>query len=141
MPPSDLRTFVERSLIALEYEAPASYRRLCGALAGQRVGISADGRQFALDCNGRTITAGPADGREGIVLGTDRETILALIDGVLSLEDALRKDRLIARGGVTLAVRTFDALLIYLRGAVRCPSLPPMLEQFRAAGSSEEYRR
>ena len=139
MPP-DLRRFVEDSLAVLSREAPVSYSTLCATLAGRRVCISCDGDVFAL-CFGSaavsTVAARPSD---GVHLTVDRPTIFALVDGEFTFEEALREDRLDVRGEVTAVADLFDGLLVYLRGAVRCPSLPPLLADFRGArpGSCHE---
>ena len=127
----DLRTFLERSLTVLAREAPESYRRLCGALTGRRIRVDDGERPFALRFDAGAVLCADADGQESIFAGIDRPTVLSLIDGAITLEGALRSDRLVVRAGVTDVAVAFEGLLVYVRGALRCPSFPDLLSEFR----------
>jgi hypothetical protein len=129
----DLRVFVEESLDALEHEASQSYLRLCETLGRRRVCIAGDGERFVLRFDARTVISAQADGTEEVFVGISRSTILELVDGRLRLEDALRRDLLDVRASIADAATVFDGLLTYLRGAIRCPSMPRLLSQFRRA--------
>jgi hypothetical protein len=128
----DLRHYADRSLHALAREAPAFYAHLCATLRGQRLHVNRGREEFALHFQGETVVTAPPDGSEDLHLGVDRRTILALFDGELTLEEALLQDRLTVRGSLAQVSDMFDALLIYLRGAIRCPSFPSLLSDFRA---------
>jgi len=130
--PPDLRQFVERSLSALARDAPAFYSRLCATLLGRRLLVRGDGEPFALDFERGIATIEAPDGSEDLYLGIGHRTILALVDGEVTLEEALRQDRLVLRGSLTRVADVFDGLLIYLRGGIRCPSFPQLLSDFRA---------
>jgi hypothetical protein len=133
VPPSSLRDFLERSLATLASEAPDSYARLSATLAGRRIGIAGDDRPFAVQfLAGRALFL-ESDGSEHVLARVDRSTLFGLLDGNLRLEEALRQDRLVIRANVDDAADAFDAMLIYLRGAMRCPSSPVLLAQFRAS--------
>jgi hypothetical protein len=131
--PPDLRWFVERSLTALEREAPAFHAQLCSTLRGRRVRITGDGDPFALRFDAGTVTNTEPDGSEDVLLSVGNQALLELVDGQLSIEEALRQDRLEMRGQLRGVVDVFDALVIYVRGAIRCPACPPLLSEFRAA--------
>jgi hypothetical protein len=133
----DLRVFVEKSLDALEREASQSYLRLCETLDRRRVCIAGDGERFVLRFNDRAVTSAQVDGTEDVFIGLSRDTILELVDGSLRLEDALRLDLLDVRASVGDAAAAFDGLLVYLRGAIRCPSMPRLLSQFRGASRGD----
>jgi hypothetical protein len=134
---SDLRSLVVRSLATLAREAPAFHARLRQAMDGQRVCIASDGARFTLCFDRDDVTSTAADGTEEVFVGTDRRTLLALTDGVLSLQEALARDRLDVRAGIAGAASLFDGLQIYLRGAIRCPSMPLLLVDLRDEGSGQ----
>ena len=138
MAPRSLRSFLDRSLTILAREAPDSYRRLCTTLAGRRLRVSGDDEEFGLDFHDRSVVTTAARGDEAIVAGIDRRTIVAMVDGHLTIEEALRLDRLSVRAAVTDALMAFDGIEIYLRGAVRCPSFPGLLDQLRTSLNEEE---
>ena len=134
MPP-DLRRFIEQSLGALEREAPAFHLPLCATMRGRRLSVAGDGDPFALCFDASVVSSADTDGSEDVHLRVGNRTLLALVDGELSLEAALREDSLELRGRVTHVANTFDALQIYVRGVIRCPSQPQLLTTFRASTS------
>lgn len=140
MVPLSLRSFLDRSLTILAREAPDSYRRLCTMLAGRRLRVTGDNEEFGLDFHDRSVATTAARGDEAIVAGIDRRTIVAMIDGHLTIDEALRLDRFGVRAAVTDALTAFDGIEIYLRGAVRCPSFPGLLDDFRASLDDHEER-
>lgn len=140
MAPRDVRGFLEASLAVLAHEAPPAYQRLCRTLAGRRVCIADGSQRFTLRFESNAVVTTPETGAEEIRTGVDRRTILALVDGALTLTDAVREERLVVRAAIADAAAAFDALLIYVGGAVRCPSFPRLLSEFRASGGGEELR-
>ena len=134
----DLRAFLAQSLALLAREAPGSYERLCHTLAGKRVCVDGDGQRFALRFESHGVETVTASGAENLCAGVDRSTILALIDGAITLDQALRDDDLLIRARVADAATLFDGLSIYLRGAIRCVSFPMLLAEFRAPNGDEE---
>ena len=101
--------------------------------------MSGDGDRFALDFENGIVTSVLPDGTEHLDLRVDRRSLLALVDGELSLEDALRQDGLELRGDLRHVIDFFDGLLIYLRGGIRCPSFPQLLADFRASSAGAPY--
>jgi hypothetical protein len=140
--PRELRPFVERSLQLLEREAPHFHARVCLTLRGRRVlvgGLAGSGeRPFALSFDGGMVDCVEPDGAEDVHFGIDRVTILALVDGEWTLEHALREERFDVRGRLGDVADLFDGWLAYVRGAIRCPSFPQLLSEFRA--DSPEYQ-
>ena len=132
MAPPDLRTFLDRSFEVLAYEAPDASSRLGHALAGLDLCVIDGDRRFAVRHDGSRLLSDAISGDEPVITSIDRATILALVDGVLSLEDAVRQDRLLVRASPPHCARVFDALSSYVRGAVRCPSFPALLADFRS---------
>jgi len=106
---------------------------VCSTLAGRRISVEGDDRPFAVQFSSTAAWFVEVDGQQHVVTRLEPSTVLALLDGDLRLEDALRNDLLVVRGSVRYAADVFDALMIYLRGAIRCPSSPSLLAQFRAS--------
>jgi len=129
----DLRGFVENSFEILAREAPGSYERLSRTLAGHSMCVIDGRRRFRVEFDPGRVSCGPPAGDESIAAAVDRRTILELVDGLLTLDDALREDRFVVKASPRLAAVVFDALSIYLRGAVRCPSFVNLLSELRSS--------
>jgi hypothetical protein len=128
VPDAVFSTLLRRSLETLERERPdvATLGALDVAIrvGEERVGLRAE--------DGRVVVAAPPpEARVDVVTG--RDTILALVDGEVSLVDAVVGDALALRGAVPDLARFHDALWLYLQGAVRAPSFPALLRAFRDA--------
>ena len=136
---ADLRGFVERSLTILAAEAPASYDRLARALAGHAIRVFGHGESFRVGFDVGRVACGPARGDEAILASIDKPTILALVDGAVTLEQTLREDRFVLKTAPALAVLAFDGLAVYLRGAVRCPSFPGLLAELRSSSPTRNH--
>lgn len=131
----DLRAFVDRSLRVLEHEGREAYAELCRAMDTRRIRVVTDPAPFAIRCDGAHVQTRGAEGDEEIVAAIGGADVLALVDGVLSLEEALRQDRLIVQADLRDAAIAFDVLLLYVRAGIRCPSFPALLDSFRAMHS------
>jgi len=129
--PRDLQHFVEESLAVLEREAPTFFVSLCESVKDLHLSISSEGRPFALHFAANSIVTAAPSGADDVYLTTDRQAILALVDGELTVEDALRHDRLEVRGRPLAVACFFSGLLVYVRGGIRCPSFPRLISDFR----------
>jgi hypothetical protein len=133
MSSADFGDFLGRSLALLADEQPRSHARLCTHMAGRAVRFEVDGRavlvRFAR--GGARIERDGAD-PEATIARLDRTTILDLVDGVVSLPDAILADRFHLRAELDDVARFHEALLAYLRGALRCPGFPALMDAYRA---------
>lgn len=122
---------LEASIVVLRAEMPPAYTALRAALGGRTIGLEADGerRRISFDASGMTSTHDREPARLEIAL--DRSTVLELIDARLALPEAVLEDRLRLRGSWREIDRFDEAFRAYVRGAVRCPSLPALLSRFR----------
>jgi hypothetical protein len=118
---------------ALEREAPTFHTKLCGTLNGLCLCIRSDGQPFALRFSAGSVASVQPDGSEQVHLSVDRPTIKALVDGELTLEDALRRGRLELFGTPTNVAHVFDGLLVYVNGGIRCPSFRHLLSAFNTS--------
>jgi hypothetical protein len=124
------RRFLDRSLVAIENEAPEVHRALCRSLARSVVRLCIDDERMVL-LGGRERLAMSDDVPGATVeFATNSATLLALTSGATSFLDAALADRMIVKGAVDEMVGFYEALVLYLQGAVRSPSLPWLLEEF-----------
>jgi hypothetical protein len=138
VPPRETAGFavlLERSLDAIAREAPGAYARVADATGADGVLLAVDAAPFVVrfDASPRTshrLTSGAA----AVDVRTDRDTILALLEGTLALVDALECERLWIQGRTDAVLRFDAALLAFLDGAVRAPSVLPLLDAFRDDG-------
>jgi hypothetical protein len=133
VPGAVFSTLLRRSLETLERERPDVAARLAATLGALDVAIRVGEERVGLRAeDGRVVVAAPPpEARVDVVTG--RDTILALVDGEVSLVDAVVGDALALRGAVPDLARFHDALWLYLQGAVRAPSFPALLRAFRDA--------
>lgn len=139
MPPRDFAFFLEASLRVLAREAPASARRVADALGPAGVRVAVDGAARVVRGRGDALLCEAERSPAAVDVATDRTTVLGLVDARTTLMDALLEERFRVRGPVEAVIRFDDALLAYLDGAVRCPSFPTLLRDYRR--SSLEERR
>jgi hypothetical protein len=133
VPESSFESLLQRSLDALERERPDVAARLAATLAPLDVSIEVDDEALGVRAVAARVEVTPAPSRAHVHVVTDRRTILALVDGDLSLVDAVIRDQLSLRGAVADLARFHDALWVYLQGAVRAPSFPQLLRAYRGA--------
>jgi hypothetical protein len=133
MPRSEFGDFLARSLAILERERPRHYAALCAAMRDRVALFRVDGPPVLVSFGEGRATVDPVITRApvGIESALSKQTILDLLDGELSLEEAVLSDRFFVRAPVSELHVFFQALLHYLRGAVRCPSLPTLLAAYR----------
>jgi len=125
--------FLERSFDALRTELPAVCAQLCHTLAHRDVAIQV-GDEHTTACFAGGVTLRRGSDRAAIEVITTRRTISALIDGTSTLLDAVLSDALLLRGNPADLLTFHDGLMIYLHGAMRAPSFPSLLRDFRGGG-------
>jgi hypothetical protein len=136
MLPADFFGFLRTSLSRLAAEVPDAHRALAGAMGNLRARLVADGvaRTIRFDFSDWTIYAEDSD--VDLEVSFDREIIVDLIDGNLTMEDAIYRERLRMRGPIERIERFYDALLIYLEALTRTSGAPAMLQSYRQAQGS-----
>jgi hypothetical protein len=113
------------SLDVLAAEHPDAHAAMTARLAGLTIAITIDDRST-------TLTYPPLGGHR-VELATTSRAIAALLGGTESILDAVLADRVFVRAAPEHLERVHDAMSLYLRGAVRCPSFPELLDRFHAA--------
>jgi hypothetical protein len=129
---------LDESLSVLQREQPASYARLCETLAGLHIEIGVDGEWMiaGFEPGGHRVAATIAaagTAAAGARFRASRTAVLDVLDGRLTLAEAVLSGRLEAYAPLARLLELHDALLLYVNAAVRCPSFPALLDRFRAA--------
>jgi hypothetical protein len=130
-----MATYIDQSLAILRRECPLAYLELCGRLASATIELRIDGDPVRLAFRPGSVERRTELPDPDVRLRTTRRTILAVLDARLTLEEAVRGGAVLLRGSSQDLTRFNDALLDYVRGAVRCPSFPALLDRFRGEGS------
>ncbi len=125
--------FLAQSFGALQRELPAVYAQLCRQLCPREVGIVVDGETVAACFQRDDVRLSRHRVNPAVEMRTSRGAILAVIDGESTLLDSILDDRLCLRGGPEDVLAFHEALLTYVHGAVRAPSFPGLLADFRTA--------
>lgn len=139
-PTPDFADLVERSLAALRREHPEAYGRFGRTLAGTTVALRVDGEAMTLAFDGeaslhRGASAAPVE------FTATCAALLDLVQGRLSLRDAVRSGRADLRGAVPALARFDEALMLYLHGAVRSPTFPALVRELAALANSHAGAR
>lgn len=124
-------TFLAHSMTLLAAEKPQVYGRLCTLLRDREARVTMDGERLGIAFPaGEFRLLGDVE-RPFIELSSSRTTVVDVVDGRLTLEEAVWGEQLELRGHLDDLVRFHDALVLYLQGAVRCPSFPWLLDCYR----------
>jgi hypothetical protein len=108
---------------------------MCGALGTREVLIEVDGERTAVTSTKSATRVEAAPRAPVVECRTTREAIIDLVDARMTLVDAVVSERVWLRGSVGDLLAFYDGLMAYLGGAVRCPSFPWLLNDFRAMRS------
>ncbi|MSP60183.1 MAG: hypothetical protein EXR72_07540 [Myxococcales bacterium] len=124
--------FLLRSMGLLRVEAPAAYALMCARLAPRELSTSVDGELCPLQFAAESVRVLAASVAPSVEVQTTRRTILDLVDARLTLADAVWDERLLLRGGPADLIAFHDGFTAWLHGAVRSPSFPDLLRDYRA---------
>jgi hypothetical protein len=137
-----LGALLDESFTILRDEVPEANRRMCSRLEGEVVVICADDQSVVVACDGAAmrVQAGSiADASAEI--RTSRRAILRVLDGEVTLADAVLAGAVSVRASLEALVRLNHGLAMYVHGAVRAPSFPRLLERFRRGRRPRVSRR
>lgn len=128
-----LAAFLRASFQILRREHADAFAAMVSALGQGRVYLRVDDEAVVLRFGQGTPQVWPArptDERAPAVV-TSRRAILRLADGAQTFLDTVLRGELDMWATPDDLLRLEHGLGLYLRGAVRCPSFPALLEQFR----------
>jgi hypothetical protein len=133
--------FVRRALALLRGELPEAYFKICQAIAGKSLALTIDADRMFLRVTRFGIEFVTDTGDSDVRIESDRSTVLDTIDARLTLESAIRSGRLLVVGTREDLASCHEALLFFVRGAVRSPSFPALLEEYRWEATRLSARR
>ncbi len=114
------------------------YARMCAELAPREVALDVGGEVVAVAFDDRGHRALPSPVAPRVELATTRAAILDLLDGRITLLDAVLADRIVLRGGLDDVIAFHDGLMTYLHGAVRSFAMPGLLRSYRRQPTHDE---
>jgi SCP-2 sterol transfer family len=129
----DFRTFLEEALGEIARSEPNADAALRAALAGLRARIDDGAGGFVLQAQASGWRFGERSEEADIDVGFDEAAILDLIEGALTLNEAIFRERVVVFGDVDKIGEFYDALLLFLEGLLRARGAPALLERFRNA--------
>jgi hypothetical protein len=127
---------LRRSLEHLAAEVPGSYQYLRTELGALVVEVDVDGEVFSVRGGVRLAVADGGASDAGARITTSRCAVLDVLDAGLALGDAVSAGRVDVHGSLDDVLRAHDALLAYVHGAVRAPSVPGLVDGLRGEGGS-----
>jgi hypothetical protein len=132
MPAADsFFTFLAQSMRILEQEAPERYASLSLAMGDMQAQLTTNGSARIVRFDGSRFVLEREDIKADVDVEFTSDTILDLVDGELSLEEAIDSEVLWIRGAVEVVEHFYDAVLIYIDGAMRSPGFLNLLKEFR----------
>ncbi len=132
MPERSFRSFLARSLDAIVVECPPAHAALTRALRGRDVTVVVDDEGVGIRGEADRLALGTPCAQATVEFRSRRRTLVDLTRGRDAFLDAVLAGRIEIQGPVGEIAVFHDALFFYLSGAVRCPSLPPLLAAFAA---------
>ncbi|MCP3100720.1 sterol-binding-like protein [Myxococcus sp. K15C18031901] len=118
---------LRESLGVLEREHPVLHARMSARLTGAVLSFEVDDERFHVSFVSGTARVLPGRGASGLLLATSKQTLRAVLEARLALEDAVQVDAVRVLGPLELLTSAHEALRCYVHGAVRCPSFPALL--------------
>ena len=129
MPP-DFRSFLEQSLADIALNEPEADRALREALGPLRARLASEDGAFTIATSGHGWILGD-EAAADVAVAFEAGVLLDLIEGGLTLTEAIEAERLRIVGSVAAVAAFYDALLIYLEGLLRAPGAPDLLRRYR----------
>lgn len=130
-PEPEIACFVRRALEVLRNEAPIVYMQMSAELGRRAVTLLVDGQAvyarawvFRVDLPTRLTSP-------EVSLRTTSRSILDVLNAHTTLEQAVARGTVQLVGSTSDLAACYHALLTFARGAVRCPSFPALLDEFR----------
>lgn len=135
------RGWVDRGLRTLEGELPWAYLRMAAALGAREVALTVDDEEATVESDGKTVWLRDEPRAPSVTLRTTRREIVALAEAERSLVSSVLLGETVLRGRVEDLAAFHDGLLEFLRGAVRSPSFPGLMDAFRRDVVSSDAER
>lgn len=128
---TSISAFIGASFVAMREELPEAYFLMCRKLAGLTATLRIDDERIGLVFDRRAVRVGRRHRQADVRVRTSRRAILDILDARTTLQAAVDDGSLQLWGSIANLEAFHDALLIYVRGAVRSPGFGPLLARFR----------
>jgi hypothetical protein len=115
----------------LRDEYPEAYFHICDTLQGRSLTLVIDGDETWIVARRFELLFVERLERSDVEIRSDSATVLDVIDARLTLNSAIHGGRLVAIGSREDLSACHEALVFFVKGAVRTPSLPLLLQEFR----------
>ncbi|TDV39486.1 SCP-2 sterol transfer family protein [Paraburkholderia caballeronis] len=134
---NDAMQTLKDALDVLRADAAASYHRVLLELEGLALDVQVGDERFDCRCMDARLRfdAVRRDMRKpqpDITVRTDRHTILALIDGRLTMMNAVLARQLAVQGDALTLARLSRAVVAFSEGALRSRGMRALLQRYRA---------
>lgn len=106
---------------------------MCEILQGRSLLLDIDGDETRIVARRFELSFVERLERTDVEIRSDSATVLDVIDARLTLNSAIRSGRLVATGSREDLAACHEGLIFFIKGAVRSPSLPLLLQEFRWA--------
>jgi hypothetical protein len=125
---------LDSSLALIREDCPPAYAQLCRLLAPRQVQLHVDREALWLSFTPHAAALHPGQAPDpAITIRFTRLAILDMLDAKLTLQDAIQHGRIGLQGDLHHLTLFYEGWLTYLRGAVRCPAMPALLDDYRLA--------
>jgi hypothetical protein len=122
---------LREALDVLRAEAASAYHRLAAELDGLVISLSIDQEEFQLRCSGDHIEFAPPRAAPHVRVRTNRQTILALIDGTTAMLPSILSGQLVVYARVDLLPNIARASVAFAEGAIRSRAMRVVLDDFQ----------
>lgn len=136
MPERGFTAFLLESFAAMRREVPGAHAEVCRVLARRSVRIEVGGESPLLRFARGEVALGSGAGAATIEVRATKAAILDLVDARRTLVESVLGDAIFLRGGTHDLLVFHDGLTAYVHGAVRAPSFPSLLRDYRASGQA-----
>lgn len=128
---SSFTTLIETSLDVMAHECPEAYQCACQLLDRHEVCLTIDSETVSVRFYSTYAEMLYTPQQPTVYLSSSKSVLLDLVDANYTLEYAITHDLLHIRGKMHELIRFYEALQLYIQGAVRCPSFPALLSDYR----------
>ena len=128
---SSFTTLIETSLDVMSHECPEAYQCACQVLDTHEVSLTIDSEIVSVRFYSTYAEMLFIPQQPTAYLMSTKSVLLDLVDANYTLEYAITHDLLHMRGKMDTLIRFYEALQLYIHGAVRCPSFPALLSDYR----------
>jgi len=131
LPKRDFLWFVDQSVALLCRDVPEAHAAVKDAADGLRIGVRSPTVRGTVWMAPDAIEVfGPVADTDVEVL-FDERVVVDLLDGVLSMREALDRGRLELKGSNASLEKLISGLKCYIRGAIRSAAMQDLLEDYR----------